>query len=597
MSPLITSSFGMLHALASIGPIACGPCQYAGPTTTQTFADWISGLQADREATLAKINYRGGVFHRVQWTQSSFIQPRVHPFDRFFFDPESGNYTVQRYLADVKHRYGGIDAMLMWPTYPNIGIDDRNQFDFFRTMPGGLAGVKAVTQELKAAGVRVLWPYNPWDRGTRRETPDSDAHTLAMLLQRTGGDGFNGDTMFTIPETFWTAAAVDRQYPIALEPEDGGIDDGLNWHTLGWGYWDFQADVPIVDRFKFLTRGKFLTHACDRWAKNKTNNLHAAFFNGAGYEAWENVWGVWNGIVPRDGEAIRRMATMLRFLGSSAAGYVLRSPFWVPHTPEVAQRGVFASKWPAHQSLPPFPAPFAARIADLRSNATSHVAMRDEAQAGGNALLNAWTLVNRAGRDFDGSTVQLRVHAASETSRFFDCYAGREIAPLAHDDARLQKDEVAPNATTTRTLHFALEREGFGCVLELGGAPNSDVAAFLSSMAKLTRTPLSALPNAWTYLPQVLVPNGRTPHTATPPPGGPYVFIPYAPAFLFKVKSLQVEGRRCTWCGCAVPVGSTSAARARTHAIHRPLLDGSIPRDQPAILRVPQGDRLPAKGP
>ena len=144
--------------------------------------------------------------------------------------------------------------------------------------------------------------------------PDSDAHTLAMLLQTTGGDGFNGDTMFTIPETFWTAAAVDRQYPIALEPEDGGIDDGLNWHTLGWGYWDFQAEVPIVDRFKFLTRGKFLTHACDRWAKNKTNNLHAAFFNGAGYEAWENVWGVWNGIVPRDGEAIRRMAAMLRFL-------------------------------------------------------------------------------------------------------------------------------------------------------------------------------------------------------------------------------------------------------------------------------------------
>lgn len=28
----------------------------------------------------------------------------------------------------------------------------------------------------------------------------------------------------------------------------------------------------------------------DRWAENRTNSLHHAFFNAVGYETWENIW-------------------------------------------------------------------------------------------------------------------------------------------------------------------------------------------------------------------------------------------------------------------------------------------------------------------
>jgi iron(II)-dependent oxidoreductase len=82
----------------------------------------------------------------------------MHPYDLFFYDPVSGNYTVSRWLDDLNRRYGGIDAMLMWPTYTNIGADDRNQFDLFRALPGGLDAVARITAELKQLGVRVLWP-------------------------------------------------------------------------------------------------------------------------------------------------------------------------------------------------------------------------------------------------------------------------------------------------------------------------------------------------------------------------------------------------------------------------------------------------------
>ncbi len=62
--------------------------------------------------------------------------------DRYFYDPVAHRYTVDRYLDDLEKRYGGIDAVLIWPTYPNMGIDNRNQHDMIRSMPGGIPGVR-----------------------------------------------------------------------------------------------------------------------------------------------------------------------------------------------------------------------------------------------------------------------------------------------------------------------------------------------------------------------------------------------------------------------------------------------------------------------
>ena len=61
--------------------------------------------------------------------------------DRYFLRPRCGSYTVDRYLDDLDKRYGGIDSVLIWHTYPNIGIDNRDQYDMLRDMPGGVAKV------------------------------------------------------------------------------------------------------------------------------------------------------------------------------------------------------------------------------------------------------------------------------------------------------------------------------------------------------------------------------------------------------------------------------------------------------------------------
>ena len=80
-----------------------------------------------------------------------------------------------------------------------------------------------------------------------------------------------------------------------------------------------------MDRFKFNTRGAFLTTVCERYAKNKTDDLQLAYLDdGLSYVAWEDVWGAWNGLTPRDGEALRRAAAVLHFWGAAAAAVLPR---------------------------------------------------------------------------------------------------------------------------------------------------------------------------------------------------------------------------------------------------------------------------------
>lgn len=475
---IVTFCACLLHVRVAL---ACnGKCIIDGPSDRSAQPQWLEDLKADRVKTLSTIQYKGGVFDQVNWTQSSWIQPQMHSYDRYFYDPETHSYTVQKYLKDLKDRYGGVDAILMWPTYTNIGVDDRNQFDYFRTMPGGLEGVKKATDELKASGVRVLWPYNPWDSGTRRE-PTDDQHTFAKLLKQTDGDGFNGDTMGSVPESFWTAAK-ESNYPLAFEPEGGGIDQALNWETMGWGYWSYPT-IPVVDRFKFVTSGKFMTNVCDRWAKEKTNNLQMAWFNGDGYESWENVWGTWNGITPYDSEAIRRVATMLRYLGKEG---FLHSPDWVPHTPEVRQDDVFASKWPL---------------------------LAKEA--------SAWTIVNRG-----QSNLTAFLEVTGGDNHYYDCYHGVEL-----------KAGNLPGYAPT--VAFSLEAKGYGCIMETKSPAGSDLTSFLNTMKGLTQRSLYSYSAVWKYEMQTLIEIPKTKTSSTPPAG--MVLVPKN-KFDFSNTGVMIEG-------------------------------------------------------
>ena len=152
------------------------------PRNMTSWYDWITALIDYRHTALNALSYNSSHYDSPASTfiRRLFIQPQAMIHDRYLYSPDTG-YTVDRYLDDVTARYGGIDAVLLWHSYPNIGVDARNQFDMLRSLPGYPTQVKAAVDRFHARGVRVLLPFNPWDTGTSPH-PIPQAFTADIAL-------------------------------------------------------------------------------------------------------------------------------------------------------------------------------------------------------------------------------------------------------------------------------------------------------------------------------------------------------------------------------------------------------------------------------
>jgi iron(II)-dependent oxidoreductase len=439
---------------------------------------WLADIRHWRDERRIRIGYDGSRYDlpALKWTQSSFFQPQMMVEDRYFYDPVAHKYTVDRYLDDLEKRYGGIDAVLIWPTYPNMGIDNRNQHDMIRSMPGGVPGVKQMIADFHRRKVRVLFPMMMWDQGTR-EPGVSWPEAFASLMAEIGADGINGDTQDGVPLAFSTAAD-NIGHPLAFEPEGGPSDEALAWNVMTWGQYQYPF-VPMVDRYKWLET-RHMVNISDRWKRDKTDNLQFAFFNGVGWESWENIWGIWNGITPRDAEATRRIATMERALAP-----FLISPSWEPLSP-MLRYGVFASRWPLGQQI-------------------------------------VWTIVNRNDYDVEGSQIDL---VPDEGLRYFDLYHGVELTLVKNQAGRM-------------VLSFDIEAHGYGALLASRSAPEASIQTLMTKMKELAITPLASYSHEWKVVPQQMVPTAATKPPASSPTD--MVKIPDS-EFQFHVEGIEIEG-------------------------------------------------------
>ena len=448
------------------------------PCTQHEHDSWLTDIRHWRDERRIRIGYEGSRYDLsvFKWTQSSFFQPQMMVEDRYFYDPVAHRYTVDRYLDDLEKRYGGIDAVLIWPTYPNMGIDNRNQHDMIRSMPGGVSGVRQMIADFHRRGVRVLFPMMMWDQGTRDPgTPWPEA--IASLMAQIDADGVNGDTQDGVPRAFPLASEL-AGHPIVFQPEGGPADEALAWNLMTWGQYQFPF-TPLVDRYKWLET-RHMVNISHRWNRDKTDDLQFAFFNGVGWESWENIWGIWNGITPRDAEATRRVAMIER-----AISPFLASKDWEPMS-AMSRFGIYASRWPLSGQT-------------------------------------VWTVVNRNEYDIEGDQMDVR---PGEGIRYLDLYHGIELMPEKRPGGRM-------------VLAFPIEAKGYGAIMATSGAPEQKIIDLMTKMKQLSATPLASYSHEWKVLAQQIVPIQTTKAADILPDG--MIKIPEGD-FLFRVAGVEIEG-------------------------------------------------------
>lgn len=157
--------------------------------------DWQNGV---REAFQKRYLYDAhpfdnSMFERkdLTWIRKAYVMHLLMAWDNSFYDVNDGKFHLTEFIKKGQTLFGGDDVVCIWPTWPTLGVDSRNQFDLYRDLPGGLKQLRAVANAARASGAKFFVAYNPWDESTRNE---GHLQGLAYLIKETSADGVVLDT-------------------------------------------------------------------------------------------------------------------------------------------------------------------------------------------------------------------------------------------------------------------------------------------------------------------------------------------------------------------------------------------------------------------
>lgn len=397
---------------------------FSPPPNPKEWPAFRDSLHRWRKEAKEKLRYNDELYARAdfKWVPASFCCYFLMINDERFYNPREGHYTVEFFLEEGRKEFGGYDSIVLWQAYPRIGIDDRNQFDMYRDVPGGIEGLREVITKFHQNGLKVFVDYNPWDQGTRREAAD-DFSVLIEIIKTIGADGIFLDTM-NKGEGLRPRLDAARQ-GLVLEGEGSLPLENIADHHMSWAqYFHGYHGPPGILRDKWLER-RHMQHQIKRFEKDHTSELHTAWMNGSGMMVWENVFGTWVGWSSRDKSILRSMLPIQRRYVDLFSG-----EGWTPCL-ETRISGTYCHLW--------------------------------EGQG-----LQLYTLVNRNKEPVEGILLEAD-HATGR--QYYDLTSGKEVRPIVRQGRA--------------TLRGSIQARGIGAILAADRDPGDDFPAFLKSQAEL----------------------------------------------------------------------------------------------------------------
>lgn len=216
----------------------------------------------------------------LQWARHSYAANLMMAWDRRFYDREDGRYHVDGYLSVMDGLIGGYDIYGIWPTWPALGMDQRNQWDMFRDLPGGYEQLRAVSATCHDHGTKFMLCYNPWDGSTRSDEGHFDGMTT--ITRSLDPDGFVLDTQGSSSRELQDA--VDAAKPgvvmysegMAVPKDMQGIVSGRVHNALYY--------CPMLNLCKFIRPDFAIFRVAEESHEPIIREFNVSFFNGYGTE-------------------------------------------------------------------------------------------------------------------------------------------------------------------------------------------------------------------------------------------------------------------------------------------------------------------------
>jgi len=213
----------------------------------------------------------------LRWVRHSYVMHLLMAWDKEYYD--QGVVKLPDFVKRGKVLYGGDDVVGLWPTWPTLGLDQRNQFDLFRDLPGGLPALRALSDTLRNIGTRFFVCYNPWDESTRNE---GHLAGLGQLIRETSADGAVLDTRGESSKELQAAADQVRQGVVmysegmAVPRNMPGIVSGRVHNALYY--------PPMLNLNKLIKPDFAIFRVVEVFKEPIRREFAIAFFNGYGTE-------------------------------------------------------------------------------------------------------------------------------------------------------------------------------------------------------------------------------------------------------------------------------------------------------------------------
>lgn len=215
----------------------------------------------------------------LKWMRHTYVMHIMMNWDKFYYDYKDGKHHLDDFIRRGKRLYGGDDVISIWPTWPTLGLDQRNQFDLFRDLPGGTRQLRDLSAMLHRNDVKFFVCYNPWDESTRNENHFSG---LSDLIAETAADGVVLDTKGESSKELQEAADKVRKGVImysegmAVPKDMAGIPSGRVHNALYY--------APMLNLNKLIKPEFAIYRVAELFKERIQREFATSFFNGYGTE-------------------------------------------------------------------------------------------------------------------------------------------------------------------------------------------------------------------------------------------------------------------------------------------------------------------------